>query len=449
MKNLSLKLKVTLWYTLIMTLITAILLIAVTSISRKERARDIEGNLRSTIMEFSMTAISPNGRLNPMPKHMLYRKGVHIMVYDRSKRLTVGQVPFGIETLSDFKDNYMRTERHNGEDYLIFDRILYNGYWIKGVVSLSVETASLGLMARNNFILALLLILFAGVGGYLIISRAFVPVNKIRETAESIAESRDLSRRISLTGEDEISKLAETFDNMLSKLSEAFEKEKQFTSDASHELRTPVAVILYECEYLKECAKAPEDYEESIASISRQAEKMNKLISELLTLARMDKGMIKKNFTDTNLSELLGFVCDDLEEINEKNIVLNRTIDENIVAYVDSDLIARLFINLISNAYKYSRENGIISVSLKKDVNITFTVSDNGIGIAKENLDKIWERFYQEDPSRSSEVNGMGLGLSIVKWISECHGATLSVESTKNVGTEFKFILPCITRKEG
>lgn len=443
MKKLSLKLKVTLWYTLIMALICSILLFAVTSLSRKERARDIEENLRSTVMEISMGALSPKGHLNPLPKHMLYRKGVNITIYDRSKNLAVGQVPFGIESLSVFKDSYLRAERHNGEDYLVFDRMLYNGYWIKGIVSLSVENASLGLMARNNFILALLLILFAGVGGYLIISRAFVPVNKIRETAESIAESRDLSRRIALTGEDEISKLAETFDNMLSKLSETFEKEKQFTSDASHELRTPVAVILSECEYLKECAKTPEDYEESIASVTRQAEKMNKLISELLTLSRMDKGTIRKNFKNTDLSELLGFVCDDLEEINSKSIVLHRDIDESIIANADSDLIARLFINLISNSYKYSRENGTVTVSLKMEFDkIIFTVSDNGIGIAKENLDKIWERFYQEDPSRNSKANGMGLGLSMVKWIAECHGGKVTVESTKNVGTEFKFVFP-------
>ena len=142
---------------------------------------------------------------------------------------------------------------------------------------------------------------------------------------------------------------------MLDKIEQSFESEKQFTSDASHELRTPVAVILSECEFIEQCADTADDYRESANSIKRQAEKMSKLISELLSISRMDKKTQKLNFEDIDLSELINFVCDEQAEIHGDEIKLIRNISPSITVDADRFSIARLFINLISNAYKHSR----------------------------------------------------------------------------------------------
>ena len=228
---------------------------------------------------------------------------------------------------------------------------------------------------------------------------------------------------------------------MFYKLQTTLENEKQFTSDASHELRTPVAVIMSECEYVLDCADSLDDAKESVESIKRQSDKMSKLIDELLTITRMDKNTQKLNFENVDISELLSFVCDEQEEIHDGSKTLIRSIAPDIHSNADHLLLTRLFINLISNAYQYGKDGGTITVTLEEDNNnIVFSVIDDGIGIAKEHLQKIWERFYQVDSSRTN--GSMGLGLSMVKWIAECHNGAVTVESEVGKGSKFVFVMP-------
>ena len=269
-----------------------------------------------------------------------------------------------------------------------------------------------------------------------------MPVNKITKTAKEISESKDLSQRINLKETDkEISSLAATFDEMLEKLETSFNKEKQFTSDASHELRTPISVILTECEYGEECVEDIDEFKEVIGSIKEQANKMSKLVSELLMISRMDKNKIVLSFEDLNIRELLNCVCDEQIEIQTKKIELIRNIDENVMGNADRMTLTRLFVNLISNAYQYSPENTKIIVSLTKEKDkVVFSVKDEGIGISKEDQTKIWDRFYQVNSSRLDDGSGgSGLGLSMVKWISDMHKGTLTVESELGKGSTFIF----------
>ena len=294
----------------------------------------------------------------------------------------------------------------------------------------------------RDFLFILMFVILAGVGGYFIILKAFVPVNKIRETAKEISESSDLSQRINIgPGGDEIHILANTFDDMLNKLEYSFNKEKQFTSDASHELRTPISVIMSECEYGLECVNDMGEMKDTLNSIHTQANKMSKLVSELLMISRMDNNRLKTNFETTDLSELLTFICEEQIEIQTKDIKLKYKIEQGILANVDTLLMTRLFINLISNAYQYSPENTTITVSLKTEgENVVFSVKDEGIGISEEHLSKIWDRFYQVDSSRTGDRNGSsGLGLSMVKWIADRHNGELTVNSEVGKGSEFIF----------
>lgn len=450
--KISVKLKVTLWYTLVMIVTSCIVMTAMISISRDMIERDVkvrivrtvEENSRRIMMPFPHIAHNAEQRRFPM-----YEQGVHMIMYDGSGNVIDGQLPFGIGDDTEFVTD--PTEKvYEGNRFFIYDKEIRNPrseeiYWLRGVISITDEAYAVETMTKNNIILTAILILIAAAGGYLIISRAFVPVNKISRTAQEISESSDLSRRINIgKGKDEISSLANTFDTMLDKIERTFEREKQFTSDASHELRTPVAVILSECEYMEECAKTDVDYKESANSVKRQAEKMSKLISELLMISRMDKNTVKLNFEETDVSELLTFVCDEQEEIRDTHIELIRNIKENVIANIDRDHFARVFINIISNAYQYSGQGGKIVVSLEeKNEEIVFCVADEGIGISEENIHKIWERFYQTEQSRTANDDAsMGLGLSMVKWIVEAHRGTVSVQSELGKGSAFTVKIP-------
>ena len=192
-----------------------------------------------------------------------------------------------------------------------------------------------------------------------------------------------------------------------------------------------------------ECAKNEEEYKESAQSIKNQAEKMSKLISELLTMSRMDRNTLSLNFEDVDLTELTEFVCDEQEQIRGDGVTLKREIDADISAKCDRFMIVRLLVNIISNAYQYTPDGGEITVSLtQRGNNIIFAVSDTGIGISEEDLPNIWDRFYQADSSRSGNDGSIGLGLSMVKWIAKAHNGEVTAESELGKGSTFRFKFP-------
>lgn len=451
MKKISIKLKITLWYTIVMMLISGVVLVIMTSATQEMIEHDISDRIIKNVMDFSRVLGGPENRTAQIPKFGFYNQGVHMIVYDDDNNIVAGHIPFEIDISSDLIDNNIQTITENRNKYYIYTlKVRHKGgepapYWIKGIASVTDNMYAVNTTAKTNLILTIILIIIAAAGGYFIIGRALSPVAKIRNTAERISESRDLSRRINIgSGKDEIHELANTFDNMLDKIEYTFEREKQFTSDASHELRTPVAVILSECEYMTDCAETYDEIKESAYSVKNQAEKMSKLISELLTISRMDKNTIKMEFEEVDISELLNFVCDEQIEIHTENITLNRDIESDIVVNADRFLLVRLFINLISNAYRYGKDGGNITVSLCQDKDsVTASIADDGIGIEEDDIPKIWERFYQVNPSRTAvEDGGVGLGLSMVKWIAECHGGGVRVESKFGIGSTFIFSMP-------
>lgn len=498
MKKISLKLRVTLWYTLTMIILSSLALAAMSTVGREMLRREIVSRLITDVNDVSRRMSKPDIQKPPegqqppnaqpqqgeqpqntQPpseqaqdnsgessadsdseeeyfKKMLnqrfterYRQSMSLAVFDLEGELIYGELPFENSAAPSFDDNQFHTITSDGVEYCVFDRKTktFDGsyVWLRGVSSVDAEGYMISSVLKTNAILAIILIIIAAVGGYFIIMRALVTVNKISHTAQEISESNDLSQRINIgSGKDEICRLANTFDAMLDKIEQSFEGEKQFTSDASHELRTPVAVILSECEFMEQCADTADDYRESANSIKRQAEKMSKLISELLSISRMDKKTQKLNFEDIDLSELINFVCDEQAEIHGDEIKLIRNIPPSITVNADRFLIARLFINLISNAYKYSGSGKNITVSLTRaDNSIRFSVKDEGIGIAEDDLKKIWDRFYQVDPARSNSDGSMGLGLAMVKQIAQCHNGKVWAESKPNSGSTFIFTMPC------
>lgn len=176
---------------------------------------------------------------------------------------------------------------------------------------------------------------------------------------------------------------------------------------------------------------------------------MSKLIQELLSFSRMEQMNVQKEFEVVNVSELLKIICEEQKEIHNGSISLATEIESGIRVLANQSLLARAYINLISNAYQYGKEKGHILVKLfRNGEKIVLQVKDDGIGISKENLEKIWHRFYRVDESRTvNESGSMGLGLSIVRWIAHYHSGEVFVESRFMQGSVFHFEFP--ERKEG
>jgi len=265
--------------------------------------------------------------------------------------------------------------------------------------------------------------------------------------AAEIAGSNDLSRRINPEGKvkDEIYDLAKTFDGMLDTIQKNYEKEKQFTDDASHELRTPVAVIMAQCELAKSKDAKEEDLRDAISSIHRQSLKMNKLLSELLTLARADNNRAVLEMESFDLVELTEMIIDEEYSVSQsKNISISLDAEERVVVYADRTAIMRVLINFINNAIKYGKDGGFVKISIERngENGAKCRVSDNGIGISEGDLDKIWNRFYRADSSRTDDGYGsMGLGLPIAKSIIEAMGGSVSAQSVLGEGSVFEFTI--------
>ncbi len=228
---------------------------------------------------------------------------------------------------------------------------------------------------------------------------------------------------------------------MLDRLEASFEAERQFTSDASHELRTPVSVILAQCEYAFENASGEEELYECIGAVQKQGYRMSRLIESLLAFARLEQNEEAFVPETTDLSLLVEQICED--QIPEKGISLDCNVEPGVKAEVDRTLFSRMFSNLLQNACRYGKENGFIEVSLSQDDHtIVLSVTDDGIGIAPEEIPKIWNRFYRVDKARSSRNEGLGLGLSMVRQIVEIHKGRVDVKSVLGVGSTFNVYMP-------
>ncbi len=315
-----------------------------------------------------------------------------------------------------------------------------DGVWLMGL--LSADTVST--VGPMMFIALPLLVLLAALGGWIMATKALDPIREIDASAREISGGEDLSRRVDVgRGQDEIHKLAETINGMLDRLERSFQAERQFTSDASHELRTPTAVILAECELAEKTAEEREDFLQSLSVIERQGRKMSALISTLLAYTRREQGTEKLQIERMNLSELTEAICQEQPRVNRQDITLETNIQPDIFVRADSGLIMSLIQNLVTNAYKYGRAGGHIWVTLTAEDGAAYlSVKDDGIGISRENQDKIWNRFYQADPARENQDGSLGLGLSMAQQIARLHGGRIDLSSQEGKGSEFVFCMP-------
>lgn len=458
MKKLSIKLKVTLWYTVFVAALTSIFIMVLIISSNKMTESILRMRLMNAVeWAFSSVSYDNNGQIKISPEFK-NSKGVDVVIYDTNNNVRFSKKNSILidGTYTEFKDRHLQVIESNETKYYVYDYFLkfkrHEDLWARGIIPVNSENIANKSMIKLTLIIFPFIALFTALGGYLITKRAFAPVSKITSAANEISGGMDLSKRISIYDDapahDEIYELAETFDKMFERLQKSFDNERQFTCDASHELRTPTSVIISQCEYLLS-QEENEEKADSLKVILRQSKKMSKLINELLMLARTDNNKQTINLETLNLSETMQMVIEEMEIMaNKKNIEFLDDIDSDIYINADQTLIMRMLINLMSNAVQYGKQNGNVKISLHQiDGGVQGKIADNGIGIAPEYLTKIWDRFFQVDPSRSNTNGSSGLGLAMVKWIIEKHNGTIAVESEVDKGTVFTFFLPDVQSK--
>jgi two-component system OmpR family sensor kinase len=302
------------------------------------------------------------------------------------------------------------------------------------------------------FIAVPVALLLASIGGYFLARKSLAPVVRMSATAARIGAA-NLHERLPVANErDELGGLARVINDLLARLDKSFEQQRRFMADASHELRTPIAIMRSEAEV---ALSAPEtsnqELRESIAIFKDETKRLTRIVEDLFMLARADAGQYQLTPKEFYLDELAGEVARAVRTLGaEKGLTLQIEAGEEMPFRGDENLLRRLFLNLVDNAIKYTPSRGVVTVACKREAKrYLITVSDTGRGVPAEAQPHIFERFYRADSARSRAedesaglTSGAGLGLAIACWIAEAHDGTLDLLHSSEAGSVFQLILP-------
>jgi len=315
---------------------------------------------------------------------------------------------------------------------------------VEVVTTKEILTSTLeNLLYILSFILPIVLI-FALIGGNFLIYKSFAPVEEILEKLKNINAS-DLSARLKTTNkQDEINQLASEINNLLKRLELSFERISQFSSDASHELKTPLTIIKGELEIALRKDRSVEEYKEALRTSLDEVIVIEQSINDLLFLAKNEKDITIDNIEDIYFDEIIDESINEVKNFAKLNdIKINFLLEDTIEYKGYSNLLKIALKNVLKNAIQFSHPNSqIIVKSYKNDSFFNISVEDFGIGIAKNEKNKIFEKFYRTDKSRNKNSGGTGLGMSILKKIVDIHKGKIEIESTENIGTIITISFP-------
>jgi heavy metal sensor kinase len=331
----------------------------------------------------------------------------------------------------------------------VFEKLSANGHVYTVEMGIPADDAFHTLELFRSYLLmfAPLLLLIAAIVGYWMSRRALSPVDALVRTARAVSGTNLKSRLQKLDTGDELQRLSDTLNEMLDRIESAFLRVTQFTADASHELRTPVSLIRTEAELALRRSRTEAEYKESLRQILQEAERTTVLIEELLELARTDAGRESLTLQVVDLPEVLREVVTGWRQVAAaRNLQFSTDICEFGASVMgDPSLLRRLADILLDNAFKYTPSPGSVRMALEvREEAAVITVQDSGMGIAPEEQQKIFERFYRVDKARSRAQGGVGLGLAIAEWIVSKHHGAISVESRLGTGATFRIKLPLI-----
>ncbi len=441
MKKLSITVRLTFWYSVCLIIAVAlawlIFMHASESVTRQFYSDAVTNAAALARDEIYMTdgMLDFDRRLNQL-------SNAKIAFYDLDGELLYGRT--SVET--DFAtDSGVRRVSYGGVTWAVYDeRISVEGYgdvFLRAYTSVDNADVIVDKVSKYIHILLPSVILLSIIGGYALSKRALRPVSRIVRTAESIYDAGDLQKRIHPSGaHDELYEIASVFDEMLDRISAMFEREKRFTQDASHEMRTPVAAIMA----ISESALADRSQDEmrsALNDINERTKTLASLVSRLSLLAKMDSGRYELQTESVDLAEILSCVAADASErFSNKRLRINVS-GESLFTECDQLLMTRLFMNLTDNACRHSHEDAEIRLSLTENAGTAqIEVADDGPGMTSEQASHVFERFYRADKARSGE--GSGLGLAIAMSIARAHGGDIRVESEPGHGARFTVTIP-------
>ncbi len=318
-----------------------------------------------------------------------------------------------------------------------------NTYYVQVTKNLTAENLYTKILFMILLVVNGLIILITLTSGSKASRKILSPIEGMTSSVKAI-NINNLDKRLDVRGsQDELKELAETFNHMFDRIQNSYEKQNQFVSDASHELRTPIAVVQGYINLLDRWGKNDQDIlQESIDAIKGEAENMKDLVEKLLFLARTDKGIQNLDMEEFFIDELIQEVAKETQLIDSKHeIICNK--EDGLLYYGNRKSLKQALRIFVDNSVKFTPEGGKITLSTfswKK--HITIEIQDTGMGIPPEDIPHIFDRFYRSDKSRTKVTGGHGLGLSIAKWAIETHNGTINVKSTVDLGTKITILLP-------
>jgi len=311
--------------------------------------------------------------------------------------------------------------------------------------SLALVDTTLQSLIQTIFITAAAAVLFGAAVSWFFTGQALAPLVSITDSALNISNTEDLSLRIPHrgSGRDEIGRMVNAFNATLTRLEQLFNSQQRFLADVSHELRTPLTVIKGNVSLMRHTKEMDA---ESLDTIEDEADRLTRMVGDLLLEAQAESGKLPLHFAPLELDTLLLEVFKEMHVLARERVQLKLTEIDQIMINGDRDRLKQVLINLVSNAIKYTPQGGQVFLSLgKSSDNARLIVRDNGQGIPSEDLPHIFERFYRAEKSRSrAKVGGFGLGLSIAYWIVNHHQGQIEVDSAEGKGTTFCIYLPLL-----
>lgn len=459
---MSLRLRLTLWYSALLAILLLLIIVITLSGVRASVQGDIDSDLSDTANQIAalvemraQTGTIMNaavGAITPVlgPNTYAQLRSVNRRVLYRSSNL-VNQVILlpdrYYEQAMQGKSGFYSLSGESGGFRVYFTPIKLGGETIAIVQmgrSLQTEQGILNSLVLNLLVLSLAALAIAAGVGYWIAGAALRPIGEATNTALEITRTGRLDRRVPVHGPptDEVGRLIATFNEMLARIESLFLKQKRFSADVSHELRTPLTAILGNISLLKRSHKLPPAEQfDMLAEIEGEADRMRRLVSDLLLLAQADADLVLAH-DQVELDTLLLEVYRQARRQSSQHEIRLLHEDQAIVLG-DADRLRQVFVNLVNNAIQYTPAGGRIDLSLTcRGDYAEITVADTGQGIAPEDLPYIFDRFYRADKARSHAAGGTGLGLSIVKWVVDAHHGEISVQSRAGFGATFSVRLP-------
>ena len=454
--KMSIRTRLTLWYTAVLTIFIVVLGAIVYAVLAFNLVAGLDRTLRNTANQVISTArVRPffDVQVITIPELDVFGSNVYIEVLNNDgqvarrstnlQRFARALDDVGLRWVENSRQPVTRNVRTGGAflrvltvPLIVEDQSV--GYLQVGVLREPVDNA-LGLLLIVLIGGGIVSILASAVVGRLLAGQALRPIDAITQTAFAISRADDLDKRIPQVGpQDEVGRLARTFNVMLDRLEGVFCGQQRFIADISHELRTPLTTIRGNVDLMRRMKAFDEP---SLDAIQAESDRMARMVGDLLLLAQADAGQpIRRERVE--LDTLMLEVYRQMRPMAQ-GIELSIGEEDQAVILGDADRVKQLIINLVDNAIKYTPPGGQVTLGLRcSNGSAVLTVADTGLGIPAEDVPHIFERFYRVDKARSRAAGGTGLGLSIVQWIAQAHGGGIEVQSQAGQGTTFTVTLP-------